>query len=54
MQVRKNLYAVPRDLIWLTDDDVEARRAKLGVRVRGQNAPAPLMTFAQCGLSERI
>ena len=54
MQVRKNLYTVPRDLIWLTDDDVEARRAKLGVRVRGRNAPAPVMTFVQCGLSERI
>mmetsp|Transcript_29862 Transcript_29862/g.35518 ORF Transcript_29862/g.35518 Transcript_29862/m.35518 type:complete len:144 (+) Transcript_29862:1094-1525(+) len=40
MQVRKNLYTVPRDLTWLTDDDVEARRAKLGVRVRGRNAPA--------------
>jgi len=54
MQVRKNLYTVPRDLAWLTDDDVAARRAKLGVRVRGRNAPAPVMTFAQCGLSERI
>ena len=46
MQVRKNLYTVPRDLTWLTDDDVEARRAKLGVRVRGRNAPAPVMTNA--------
>jgi len=54
ISIRKNLYTVPRDLAWFTEDDVAALRAKLGIRVRGRGAPSPTMTFAQCGLSERI
>lgn len=51
---QKNLYRVPRSLAQLTNDDVINRRAKLKVRVRGHGAPAPVSTFTECGLSEKI
>jgi hypothetical protein len=50
----KNLYRVPRSLATLTHDQVISRRAKLKVRVRGQGAPVPVSSFAECGLSEKI
>ena len=51
---QKNLYIVPRSLSNLTNDEVINRRAKMKVRVRGHGAPAPVSTFEECGLSERI
>lgn len=51
---KKNLYIVPRSLAKLSNDEVVDLRAKLKVRVRGHGAPAPVTTFEQCGLSERI
>lgn len=54
MPFQKNLYRVPRSLAGLTHDEVVNRRAKLKVRVRGHGAPAPVSTFDECGLSERI
>mmetsp|Transcript_22962 Transcript_22962/g.32862 ORF Transcript_22962/g.32862 Transcript_22962/m.32862 type:complete len:532 (+) Transcript_22962:77-1672(+) len=54
IQFRKNLYIVPRALAKLSPDEVTNRRAKLKIRVRGQGAPAPVSSFDQCGLSERI
>jgi DEAD/DEAH box helicase len=50
----KNLYRVPRALAALSNDEVVDRRAKLKVRVRGHGAPAPVSTFEECGLSEKI
>jgi len=52
--IRKNIYIVPRSLVNLSNDDIMERRAMLKVRVRGQGVPAPISTFAECGLSERI
>eukprot|EP00557_Chaetoceros_sp_GSL56_P004108 CAMPEP_0176487354 /NCGR_PEP_ID=MMETSP0200_2-20121128/6082_1 /TAXON_ID=947934 /ORGANISM="Chaetoceros sp., Strain GSL56" /LENGTH=1000 /DNA_ID=CAMNT_0017884167 /DNA_START=71 /DNA_END=3070 /DNA_ORIENTATION=- len=52
--IRKNLYIVPRSLASLTSDEVMERRAKLKIRVRGKGSPAPVESFEQCGLSERI
>ncbi|KAL7552214.1 hypothetical protein ACHAWF_015957 [Thalassiosira exigua] len=54
LEVRKNLYVVPRSLAKLSPREVAARRAKLGIKVRGRGAPAPVSTFAEAGLSERI
>lgn len=54
MPFQKNLYRVPRSLASLTNDEVLNLRAKLKVRVRGSGAPAPVRTFAECGLSEKI
>lgn len=54
MPFQKNLYRVPRSLASLTNDEVVNLRAKLKVRVRGSGAPAPVRTFAECGLSEKI
>jgi len=51
---QKNLYRVPRALAGLSNDEITNRRAKLKVRVRGHGAPAPVSTFEECGLSERI
>ncbi len=51
---RKNLYIVPRALAMLSEDEIADRRGKLKVKVRGKGAPAPVSTFDECGLSERI
>mmetsp|Transcript_2111 Transcript_2111/g.3775 ORF Transcript_2111/g.3775 Transcript_2111/m.3775 type:complete len:652 (+) Transcript_2111:10-1965(+) len=51
---KKNLYIVPRALAKLSNDEVIDLRAKLKVKVRGHGAPAPVTSFEQCGLSERI
>jgi len=51
---KKNLYLVPRSIANLTADDITDRRAKLKVKVRGKGAPAPVLTFEECGLSEKI
>lgn len=54
LTIRKNLYIVPRSLSNLTEDQVMERRAKYKIRVRGRGAPAPVETFEECGISERI
>ena len=54
LPVRKNLYIVPQSLARLTPMEVAERRAKLGVKVRGKGAPAPVSKFSEAGLSERI
>lgn len=51
---KKNLYLVPRSIANLSPDDVADRRAKLKVKVRGKGAPTPVLTFEECGLSEKI
>lgn len=51
---KKNLYIVPRSLANLSTDEVADIRAKLKVKVRGQGAPAPVSSFQECGISERI
>lgn len=54
IQIRKNLFVVPRSLANLSENAVDERRAELHIRVRGKGAPAPVRTFRECGLSERI
>ena len=54
LPIRKNLYIVPRSLASLTPMEVTERRARLGVKVRGKGAPAPVSKFSEAGLSERI
>jgi hypothetical protein len=54
LPVRKNLYIVPRSLASLTPTEVAERRARLGVKVRGKGAPAPLSKFGEAELSDRI
>ena len=51
---KKNLYIVPRSLAKLTSDEIADVRGKLKIKVRGHGAPAPVSSFEQCGLSERI
>mmetsp|Transcript_42120 Transcript_42120/g.73895 ORF Transcript_42120/g.73895 Transcript_42120/m.73895 type:complete len:333 (-) Transcript_42120:1165-2163(-) len=54
LPVRKNLYIVPQSIAKLSPIEVAERRAKLGVKVRGKGAPAPVSKFSEAGLSERI
>jgi len=51
---KKNLYIVPRALANLSSDELANLRGKLKAKVRGRGAPAPVSSFEQCGLSERI
>lgn len=51
---KKNLYIVPRALANLSNDDLADLKGKFRIRVRGKGAPAPVSSFEQCGLSERI
>ena len=51
---RKNLYIVPRAIANLTPEQVAERREVLTVKVRGKQCPAPVETWGQCGLSERM
>jgi ATP-dependent RNA helicase DDX46/PRP5 len=51
---RKNLYIVPRALGKLSKDEVKDRRDALSIVVRGKECPAPVETWEQCGLSDRI
>jgi len=51
---RKNLYIVPRALAKLNADELQLMRDELDVKVRGHGCPAPVQTWDQCGLSERI
>lgn len=51
---QKNLYVVPRSLASLSNDEILNLRGKMKVRVRGHGAPAPVTTFEQCGLSEKL
>jgi ATP-dependent RNA helicase DDX46/PRP5 len=51
---KKNIYIVPKAHAGLSSDDVADLRAKLKVKVRGKAVPAPVSSFEQCGLSERI
>lgn len=54
IEFTKNLYIVPRVLAKLSPDEVADLRGKLKIKVRGHGAPAPVTSFEQCGLSERI
>lgn len=54
LPIRKNLYLVPRSVANLSEDEIMERRVKHKIRVRGRGAPAPVETFEECGLSERM
>ena len=51
---RKNLYIVPKVLSRMSEVQVKAKREELSIKVRGKHCPAPVETWEQCGLSDRI
>lgn len=51
---RKNLYIVPKALSRLSEKDLTEKREDLQIKVRGKGCPAPVDTWGQCGLSERV
>lgn len=54
MPFRKNLYIVPRALGRLTEKEIWEKREELHINVRGKGCPAPVETWEQCGLSDRL
>ena len=54
LSFRKNLYIVPRALARLTEAEINERREDLSIKVRGKGCPAPVESWEQCGLSERV
>lgn len=54
LPIRKNLYIAPRALARLTEEEIGEKRESLQVKVRGKGCPAPVDSWEQCGLSDRI
>lgn len=54
MPFRKNLYVVPRAVSRLTVEEVKSKRDVLNIVVRGKGCPAPVDTWEQCGVSDRM
>lgn len=54
LPIRKKLYIIPRALHGLTDTELASRRDLLEIKVRGKGCPAPLETWEQSGLPERV
>lgn len=52
--IRKNLYIVPRKLALLTEEQKQAIRSELEIKIRGRGCPPPVETWEQCGLSDRM
>lgn len=51
---QKNIYRVSKSVASLTPTEVTNRRAKLRIRVRGVQVPAPVLQFHEMGLPESI
>jgi len=52
--INKNLYICPKKLAELTEEEILERRAKLKIKVRGLQVPAPISDFKQAGLSDTV
>lgn len=52
--INKNLYICPKKLSILTEEEILERRAKLKIKVRGLQVPAPISDFRQAGLSDVV
>ena len=51
---KKNLYIVPKALAKLSKQEVDLRREANSIKVRGRNGPAPIDSWEQCGLSDKM
>ena len=55
LEIVKNLYVQVREITDLQDHEVQRIREMNGsIRVRGKQAPRPIITFAQCGLKDNV
>jgi ATP-dependent RNA helicase DDX46/PRP5 len=52
--INKNLYICPKKLAELTEEEILELRAKLKIKVRGLQVPAPISDFKQAGLSDTV
>ncbi|EFA81338.1 putative RNA helicase [Heterostelium album PN500] len=50
----KNFYIEVPTLSNMTDTEVLDYRSELGIKITGKNCPKPVLTWAQCGLPEKI
>jgi DEAD/DEAH box helicase len=54
-EIFKNIYVQVRELTDLQDHEVQRIREIHGnIKVRGKNAPRPMLAFSQCGLKESV
>ncbi|GLD94599.1 hypothetical protein PINS_up003210 [Pythium insidiosum] len=51
---QKKFYVVPSEIKTLTEEEVQALRDELEIKVRGKNCPRPLKKWTQCGFSVRL
>jgi hypothetical protein len=51
---QKNIYRVAKSVASLTPTEITNRRAKLKIRVRGVQVPAPVLQFHEMGLPESV
>jgi hypothetical protein len=51
---QKNIYRVGKSVALLTSTEITNRRAKLRIRVRGVQVPAPVLQFHEMGFPESI
>ena len=51
---QKNIYRVAKSVASLTTTEITNRRAKLKIRVRGVQVPAPVLQFHEMGLPESV
>ena len=55
LEIVKNLYVQVREITDLQDHEVQRIRELHGsIKVRGKQAPRPIVSFAQCGLKDNV
>ncbi|CAN0535086.1 unnamed protein product, partial [Ectocarpus sp. 12 AP-2014] len=53
INLRKNLYIVPKALAMASEEKKENDRLELEIKVRGKGCPPVLHSWEQCGFSDR-
>ncbi|CAM9776717.1 unnamed protein product, partial [Ectocarpus sp. 13 AM-2016] len=54
INLRKNLYIVPKALAMASEEKKENDRLELEIKVRGKGCPPVLHSWEQCGFSDRV
>ncbi|RLN68947.1 hypothetical protein BBJ28_00010296 [Nothophytophthora sp. Chile5] len=51
---QKKFYVVPKEIKQMSEEEVEAQRKELEIKIRGKSCPRPLQKWTQCGFSVRM
>ena len=54
LPIKKNFYKESPLITKMTDDEIAKLRESWRMTIRGKNYPRPVLTWTQCGLSEKI